>query len=263
MAWLYENEYLKVARNIIHNGVMRDTRNARTYSLPFQTLDITLEDGYFPMLTTRKMFYKGVLGEYAAMIRGPKHVKDFEKWGCNYWKQWANPDGSIDVDYGNAWIDFNGVDQMGKVVYSLLNNPADRRMVISGWRPDKLDDLSLPCCHHSYQFYSDGDSLDLLWIQRSGDWMVGVPSDVVLSATMLLCFASVCSLKPRNIKFIVGDAHVYEEHIPEAVKQIRQLPWGPPEYKLKSQQDVYSFKPDDLTIEGYKALPAIKYIVKE
>ena len=263
MAWTLESQYIDIARKIIHNGTVRETRNAVTHSLPFQTMEFSLESGFFPLFTTRQMFYKGVLGEYAAMIRGPRHVKDFERWGCNYWNQWANEDGSIAVDYGNAWRDFNGVDQMAHVIDSLLNNPADRRMVISGWRPDKLDDLNLPCCHHNYQFYSDGSTLDLLWVQRSGDWMVGVPSDVVLSATMLLCFSSVASLKPGTVKFIVGDAHVYADHINDAHKQIKRLPWAPPKYDLKKQSDVYSFEPSDLTISSYKYEDSIKYSVKE
>ena len=263
MAWALEAQYIRIAKTIINNGLDRETRNAVTRSLPFQTLEFNLADGFFPLLTTRKMFYKGVLGEYAAMIRGPKHIKDFEEWGCNYWSQWANEDGTINVDYGNAWRDFNGVDQMAHVIDSLRNNPADRRMVISGWRPDQLNDLSLPCCHHNYQFYANGNSLDLLWIQRSGDWMVGVPSDVVLASVMLLCFADVAGYTPGNVKFIVGDAHIYQEHINDATKQIRRLPWAPPKYKLKSQSDVYSFKPDDLELTEYKYEDAIKYNVKD
>ena len=93
--------------------------------------------------------------------------------------------------------------------------------------------------------------------------MVGVPSDVVLSATMLLCFSSVAALRPGTVKFIVGDAHVYADHISDAHKQIKRLPWAPPKYDLKKQADVYSFEPSDLTISSYKYEDSIKYSVKE
>ena len=263
MAWLVEQEYINITKRIIADGVPRDGRNGMTYSLPFQQLNFDLSSGHFPLLTSRRIFYKGVLGEYAAMIRGPKHVNDFKQFGCNYWDAWADEEGNLNVDYGNAWIDYNGVDQMANVLSSLRNNPADRRMVINAWRPDRLSDLSLPCCHHSYQFWSDGKSVDLLWIQRSGDWMVGVPSDMVLASTMLLCFASLSGLTARNVKMIIGDAHIYDEHIPTAGEQCRRLGWNPAKYTLKPQTDLYSFLPEDLEITEYKYEPSLKYLLKD
>jgi len=161
MSILVEGFYQDITRRIIADGTERKGRNGNTKSLPFQQLTFDLSDGFLPLLTTRQMFYKGILGEYAAMIRGPKHVNDFKKFGCNYWDQWSDEDGNINIDYGNAWIDYNGVNQMEYVLDSLRNNPADRRMVINGWRPDKLNDLSLPCCHHNYQFYANGNSFQL------------------------------------------------------------------------------------------------------
>ena len=259
----YEAQFLAVADNILKNGFERKGRNGTTLSLPFQQLKFSLQDS-FPLLTTRKMFYKGVLGEYAAMIRGPAHVQDFIDWGCNYWNLWAEEDGSINVDYGNAWRNFNGVDQMAAVVDSLINNPHDRRMVISGWRPDNLEELSLPCCHHNYQFYEHDGIVDLLWIQRSGDWMIGVPSDAVFASVMLMCFADVTGKIPGSITMVIGDAHIYGEHI-EAAKQQVQRPIIDTNLKveLKDQADVYSFKPNDLIIEGYKYSDAIKYELKD
>ena len=231
-----ERGYKKIAHDILHNGSYRKTRNGHVRSLPNQILKITgLDHGVFPIITTRYIHWPGILGEYAALIRGPKNVEDFERWGCNYWSYLGDENGNLNLDYGNLWIDADGRNQMQEVANDLRNNPTSRRMVISGWRPDKLDDLNLPCCHHNYQFYSDGNTLDLLWIQRSGDWMVGVPSDVVLSATMLLCFSSVAALRPGTVKFIVGDAHVYADHINDAHKQIKRLPWAPPKYDLKKQ----------------------------
>ena len=263
MAWLFEERYLNIAEKIIRNGSTQSTRNGITYSLPNQTLKFDLTDGTFPLLTTRKSYYKGVLGEYAAMIRGPKHVDDFKRFGCNYWDNWADKEGNIKVDYGNAWINYEGFNQMEYVLDLLRNNPTSRRMVISGWRPNKLDDLDLPCCHHNYQFWSDGKVVDLLWVQRSGDWMVGVPSDAILASIMLLCFSSLAGLTARSVNMVVGDAHIYEEHANEAHKQIRKTPWYPPNFKLTTQKTLYSFVPEDLTIEDYKHEEPIKYVLKD
>jgi thymidylate synthase len=257
-------KYLEVASKILTQGHVRDTRNGKTKSLPFQTLEFNIENN-FPLLKSRKIFHKGIAGEYAAIIRGPKHVDDFTKWGCNYWNQWAAEDGSIDVDYGNAWINFNGVNQMANVLDSLLFDPSDRRMVISGWNPERLEDLSLPCCHHNYQFWSDGKVVDMLWIQRSGDFMVGVPSDMVFAAIMLSCFASCAALKPRNIKMVIGDAHIYEEHQQDALKQINSTFYQHTSatYTLKPQEDLYSFEPSDLNISNYEHNEGIKYELKQ
>lgn len=260
---MFEAQFLKVTEEILNNGYERKGRNGTTLSLPFKTLEFDLETE-FPLLTTRKMFYAGVIGEYAAMIRGPKHIDDFRKWGCNYWDLWANADGSINVDYGNAWRDFNGIDQMAAVVDSLINNPHDRRMVISGWRPDNLNDLNLPCCHHNYQFYEHDGIVDMLWVQRSGDWMIGVPSDAVFAAVMLMCFASVSNKKAGKITMIVGDAHIYEEHIDNAKEQIaRPILDAKPIIKFTDQTDIYSFVPDDISIIGYESGPALKYELKD
>ena len=185
----YERDYLNIAKDIINNGHSSRGRNGITRSLPFPSLEFDLRSGQLPLLTTRKMYTAGILGEYAAVIRGPKHVDDFRRWGCNYWNKWADANGNLRVDYGNAWRDYNGVDQMAAVLHKLRSDPRDRRLLINAWRPDQLEDLSLPCCHYAYQFWSNGRELSLLWHQRSADWAVGVPSDALFAAVMCACFA--------------------------------------------------------------------------
>ena len=262
MSWCGEHDYLELMKKIRIDGVRKDGRNGAYYSIPFPQLSFDISDGFFPLITTRKMYYSGILGEYAAMIRGPKHVDDFKEWGCNYWDLWADEEGNINVDYGNAWRDYNGVNQMEEVLHSLIHNPGDRRMVIDAWRPDRLSDLSLPCCHYSYQFWSDGKYVDLLWNQRSADWCVGVPSDMVFASVMLACFAQLAGLTPRTVCMQFGDAHIYEEHMDTAHTQLKRLPWCPPRFELAPQADLYSFKPEDLMITGYKHDERMSYELK-
>jgi len=255
----FETKYLSVARTIAETGCRTEGRNGVTRSLPFQTLDIDLSNNELPLLTTRKMFTKGILGEYAATIRGPKHVDDYKRWGCNYWDTWADADGNLTVDYGNAWLDYNGVNQMSAVLSKLQTDPRDRRMLINAWRPDRLAELSLPCCHYAYQFYSTGTELSLLWNQRSADWMVGVPSDAVFAVIMLSCFADLCAQKPSKIKMVFGDSHVYENHVPQLFEQCERTPTALPHYKLNSQKDLFSFEPQDFIVEDYNPQPGIAY----
>jgi len=255
----YEAQYLQIARDISGNGHESSGRNGVTRSLPFQTLDIDMSTGKLPMLTTRKMYIAGILGEYAATVRGPKTVEDYKAWGCNYWDTWADSDGTLRVDYGNAWRDYNGVDQIKAVLDKLKTDPRDRRLLINAWRPDRLANLSLPCCHYAYQFYSTGTHLSLLWHQRSADWCVGVPSDAVFAAVMLSCFADLCGQKPDKIKMVFGDAHIYDHHMSQIAEQCERTPSALPHYKLTKQTDAYSFKPQDVILGEYTAQPAIAY----
>jgi len=258
----FETNYLADALHIIKNGHERQTRNGLTKSISFLDVSFDLQDG-LPLLTTRKSHYKGVLGEYAALIRGPKHIDDFTRFGCNFWKKWAKPDGTINLDYGNAWRDFHGVNQMETVLDLLKNDPFDRRMLITGWDPSNLKNIDLPCCHYSYQFWSDGEHLDMLWTQRSGDWMIGVPADALLASAMTLCFASLAGLKARRVKMMIGDAHIYEPHWEATELQVSRVPFQMPTYSFKKQESLYSFVPEDITINEYEHHDAISYLLKE
>ena len=162
----FEIDYAKLIREIYNNGDKRNTRNATTLSLCGMQLKIDTRDhSRLALIQGRKMFPKGVLGELAAILRGPKKLKDFEAWGCNYWKQWAKKDGSIEVDYGNAWHANGQIDFLKEC---LANDPYNRRMMINAWRPERLNDLDLPCCHYAYQFHVTTDGyLNMVWIQRS------------------------------------------------------------------------------------------------
>ena len=258
---MFESEYLNLADRLVQTGSKRIGRNGGTRSLPFETLEFDLSGGEFPLLTSRRINYQGALGEYAAMIRGPQHVSDFHEWNCNFWNRNADADtGNLTLDYGNAWRDYNGVNQMESVLDSLKHRPYDRRMLITGWRPDRLNDLSLPCCHYGYQFYVDNeDYVHLLWQQRSADIMLGVPNDAVVAAVMLLCFADLCGRKPGRVKMMLGDAHIYESHIENFLQQREAECTLPPSYMFGKQTDLYSFEPQDLIILKYRPNPIIKY----
>ena len=226
----------------------------------------------FPLLQGRRMYPKGVIGEFAAMVRKPKHLRDFEKFGCNYWKQWANEDGSINIDYGNAW--FEG-DQIEHLKDCLANNPNDRRMIINAWRPERLAELNLPCCHYSYQFYVSDGYLSMVWIQRSVDTMIGLPSDIILAAVWLITLANEFNYKTGDITMQLGDCHLYEEHIEsgavdEYLENVRKfnntifLKTALPYYALTSEPgaDFTIFEPQNLAITEYATCDNIQLELK-
>lgn len=219
----YEREYVKLVMDIIRTGEARQTRNAVTRSVFGRTFKIRPELNRFPILSGRKMFYKPVIGELAAMLKGPKHIDDFKNMGCNYWEKWANTDGSINVDYGNTWLDFNGVNQLEEVVNSIKKDPYGRRHIVTGWRPNTIPDLNLPCCHLLYQWYVRGNELDMIWYQRSVDTMIGLPSDVILAYVFNLLIANSTGLKPGELTFMLGDTHIYEQHLDGAYEYINRI----------------------------------------
>lgn len=263
----FEQDYVNLIKEIMQSGNYRETRNHPTYSLFGKTLVIDeLREGRFPLITGRKMYPKGILGEFAAFIHGVTKLEDFEKYGCNYWKQWANPnDLSINVDYGNVWRNFEGYDQLANVIDKLRHNPADRRMLISGWRPHKLAELSLPCCHLLYQWYSNpsNNELEMVWYQRSVDTLVGLPSDIVLAAIWNLLLAQVTNHKPGRITMMLGDTHIYANHYEQALQYCKQAEQAceAPTYYLKSPSNFDNFVPSDLLIDDYNPSTPIKFEV--
>ncbi|AWD90272.1 thymidylate synthase [Dickeya phage Amaethon] len=264
----YEQQYAELVAEVLTHGEKRTTRNSETLSLFGKSITLYDTHNVAPLLVGRRIFHKGVFGELAAMLRGPKTVADFEQWGCNYWKQWANEDGSINVDYGNAWLK-NG--QIDHLKHCLANNPTDRRMIINGWEPENLPDLSLPCCHYSYQFYvRKGQYLDMIWNQRSADLMIGVPSDALFAAAWLKAIANEFGYTAGNVVMHFGDTHIYSSHIVGAHKYFNnarylQLVNSPSNivhwtWVGESKKDFLLFEPSDILInDGYWPLENIKF----
>ena len=243
-------------------GERVEGRNGVVRKLPF--LNIAFDASYLPLLQTRQSFYKGIAGEYAAFLRGPKHIDDFKMFGCNYWDKWGDANGDLRVDYGNAWINFDRTNQVDEVRKSLKEDPQGRRHLITGWDPRFLKALDLPCCHYSYQFYvRDGKYLDLLWNQRSADWCIGVPADAVLAAIMLHHFAKDTGYEPGVVKMSFGDCHIYENHMDTAIEQMERFAKLTEldliEFCL-TDHEFYSFNPGNVTlIDEYNPQKGLKY----
>lgn len=268
----FETEYAKAVERIINSGVHKEGRNGGTRSIFGMSLEIDLISGHLPIIQGRKSYYKGVLGEFAALVRRPHSVADFEAWGCNYWKKWADEDGKLILDYGNAWFDFNGINQIAELKKTLRENPNDRRMIVNAWRPDRLGDLSLPCCHYSYQFNVENGRLNMIWTQRSADMMIGVPADMILAAIWVITLANEVGLEPGRIKMDLGDCHVYDEHLDNAIEYVDRViggdykvGWSYPGYTLLSPKgmDFCKFAPMDIIVQAYDSLGPLHFELKE
>lgn len=208
---------------------------------------------------------KGIVGEYCAFLRGPKTLKAFEDFGCNYWKLWAEEDGSLNVDYGNEWLDSNGVNQVDYVIDLLKNDPNSRRMIIDAWNPSHVinKELSLECCHYAYQFHvSEGKYLNMSFNMRSVDTLIGMPSDIIIGSLMIITFAEAAGLKPGELVMNFGDTHIYEEHIEKAKEQIEREGFEYPTFEMSPLDSIYDFVPECLDVNKYKHQAPIKYELK-
>jgi thymidylate synthase len=217
----YEHEYMNLVEKVLATGKSVKSRNGSIVSTFGETLEIDQRAGKFHLLAGRPLPLKSTIGEFAALLREPKHVQDFHDQNCKYWDQWADDDGALRVDYGNAWYNWEGVNQILSVVNTLRNRPHDRRHIVTGWNPSNLGKLSLPCCHMLYQWYvTDEGYLNMLWYQRSADLMVGVPADVILAQLFNMCMAAETGLSPGKIKFMFVDCHIYMNHLPGSISAV-------------------------------------------
>ena len=263
----FEKDYVALVEDILATGHKRVTRSGDVLSAFNKSISFDLCEE-FPILQIRKMYYKGVFGELAAMLKGPTCAADFAVEGCNYWNDFADDEGNLVLDYGNKWLNFNGVNQLERVIHKLQHTPDDRRIIITSWDPANIDNLTLPCCHHTYQFYvrqEYGKSyLDMHWIQRSTDVMVGLPSDAIFAAAMVIYLGGETGHEPGRVTMTLGDTHIYSNHIPEAHRYTHIAKAGINSRilanKVKYDYTVASvFNKDCITIHNYKPLAVFKH----
>lgn len=271
MTW--ETEYLKLLARVLTYGETRDSRAGPTLSKFGETIFIpALNSGNFPLLTTRRVYPMGVFGELAAFLRGATTVAEFEKFGCNYWRanaeawdanEGAEPDKlRVGRIYGAQWRDWmeDGYDQIYQLVRGLKENPTGRRHVVTAWNPMEQIFMCLPPCHIMFQCYVRHKiHLDLQVYMRSVDVCVGLPSDIILYAMLLLLIAHDTDLLPGNLQFVFGDTHVYKNHVDQAYEQLRRTPYVAPEYFLVADTSLDTFIPSDMSISSYTPHKAIKY----
>jgi thymidylate synthase len=261
----YEAQYRALVDCVAQAGEKRTSRAGNTKSIFGTILRIdSLRKGVFPILTARKIFYKPVLGELAAFLRGATDLALFKEYGCNYWdanaEAWSQNDGlpqhlqSVGQIYGAQWRDWAGLgstDQIKNLIDSIWDNPTGRRHLLTTYDPSETWQC-LPPCHLLAQFNVTNDGhLDCCVYMRSVDLCLGLPSDVILYATLLLLIAQQTRLAPGNLTFMMGDTHIYENHLEVWEVQRMEQCWDLPLYKLHSSATVDTFYPEQLQLLDY------------
>lgn len=267
----YEESYLELLEKVIDFGERIKGRNGTTRSIFGAVLTVnSLTEDLFPLLTTRKMHIEGILGELAAFIRGAQTLKEFKDFGCNYWDtnaiNWdfnkGLPPEKFEVGkiYGAQWRNFNGVDQLVNLVNGLDAEPTSRRHILTTYNPAEVSWGCLPPCHLLAQ-YSVRNSkwLSSIVYMRSVDMCVGLPTDVALYSLLQILLANELGLKCGRITFMLGDAHIYENHLKKAEVQLNRMPSKLPTYTLDTSTNIFSFIPSDFMLLDYEPQERIDY----
>lgn len=286
-----EDQYLELCQRIIDEGEHRPDRTGTgTYSLfaPPQ-LRFNLAKGQFPLLTTKKVFTKGIILELLWFIAGCTDGNKLSEQGVRIWEGNGSREyldklgltdrrvGDLGPVYGFQWRHFGakyktcdddytgqGVDQLQDVIYKLKHNPYDRRIIMSAWNPPDFPQMALPPCHVFSQFYvnfpKDGGKprLSCLLYQRSCDMGLGVPFNIASYALLTIMIAHVVDMEPGEFIHTLGDAHVYKDHVDALKEQISRAPRPFPTLKIKRKvENIDDFKFEDFEICNYDPHPKI------
>jgi thymidylate synthase len=280
-----EHGYLNLLQQILEEGVpCQDRTGVGTLSLFGTRLSFNLQNG-FPLLTTKKMFWKGVVEELLWFIRGETDSKKLEAKGVNIWKgntskefldkrKLPYSEGEIGPMYGAQWRNWggtypklgnkDGIDQLANVIESIKKDPNGRRHVVSAWNVGDLDKGVLPPCHILFQFRVNpkAQTLDCQLYQRSCDYFLGVPFNIASYSLLLELIARVTGYKAGNFIWVGGDTHIYNNHIEQARQQITRAPYPFPQLSFSrafsSLAEIEELRFEDIVIKDYKAWPAIK-----
>jgi len=279
-----EMQYLNLIRRIIDSGVQRDDRTGTgTLSTFGAQMRFSLRNGTFPLLTTKKVFYRGIAEELFWFIRGSTNAKELQEkkvriWDGNSSREFldslgftAREEGDLGPVYGFQWRHFGaeyvdmhadysgqGVDQLAEVINRIKTKPNDRRIIMCAWNPADLNKMALPPCHCLVQFYVANGELSCQLYQRSADLGLGVPFNIASYALLTVMIAHVCHLTPGDFVHTLGDAHVYLNHVEPLKTQLERAPKPFPKIIIKRKVDqIEDFCIDDFEVVGYESHPKI------
>ncbi len=251
-------------RHVLQNGATKTDRTGTgTVSVFGYQMRFDLQEG-FPMLTTKKLHLKSILHELLWFLKGDTNIQYLKENGVKIWDEWADENGNLGPVYGSQWrswqaADGRTIDQITQVVNQIKTNPDSRRMIVSAWNVGEIDKMKLPPCHAFFQFYVANGKLSCQLYQRSADIFLGVPFNIASYAILTLMIAQVCNLQPGEFIHTLGDAHLYSNHIEQANLQLTREFRPLPVLKINPDiKDVFAFKFEDFSLEGYDPHPHIK-----
>ncbi len=289
-------QYLDLLREIKEQGVVKGDRTGTgTKSIFGYQMRFNLADG-FPLLTTKKVFVKGVIHELLWFLNGDTNIKYLVDNGVHIWDNDAyrhycelsakseleplskeeflaksgTPSpiegytyGDLNHVYGHQWrnwgrYDGGSIDQIREVIETIKKNPNSRRMLVSAWNVAEVDDMALPPCHVMFQFYVGDGRLSCQLYQRSADTFLGVPFNIASYALLTMLIAQECGLEAGDFIHTLGDTHLYLNHFEQVEEQLSRTPRTLPTMRINPDvKSIFECKYEDFTLEGYDPYPTI------
>lgn len=277
--------YLNLVQNVLDNGVWKENRTGTdTLSGFAEYYKVDLQEG-FPLLTTKKVYFRSVILELLWYLRGEDHIRWLrDENDCHIWDAWADEDGYVGPIYPVMWrrfpyfeieeVDFAGdakninksvwvkkeFDQVQRAINMLKNNPNSRRIVVSAWHPGLLNEMALPPCHVMYIFNVADGKLNCHLTQRSGDIALGIPFNLACYSALTMAIANEVGLEYGHFAHTIVDAHIYENHVDGLREQLTREPRPLPTLHIADKPvDELTF--EDFRLENYNPAPSIKFEV--
>ena len=255
-------QYLNLLSDVLNTGEKKNDRTGvGTLSVFGRQMRFNLEEG-FPLVTTKNLHLKSIIYELLWFIRGETNIKFLKDNGVKIWDAWADKNGSLGPIYGYQWRNWpteqGSIDQLLDVIKTIKTNPDCRRLIVSAWNVADINRMALPPCHLLFQFYIAGGKLSCQMYQRSADVFLGVPFNIASYSLLTMMVAQVCGLKLGEFIHILGDAHLYINHIDQAIEQLNRNPYKLPKMFInKKVTDILNFKYNDFKLCDYVAHPHI------
>jgi thymidylate synthase len=256
--------YLDLLRYVLTYGKRKaDRTGVGTLSVFGAQLRFDLTAG-FPLVTTKQMFWRGIVYELLWFLRGDTNIRWLNEHGVHIWDEWADADGNLGPVYGYQWRawptpDGRHIDQISWVVEEIKRNPDSRRLVVSAWNVADLEKMALQPCHVLFQFYVAEGRLSCQLYQRSADLFLGVPFNIASYALLTLMVAHVTGLQPGEFIHVLGDAHIYLNHLEQVQLQLTRTPYPLPRVQLNpAVTSLFDFQYEDVQLLDYRCHPPIK-----
>ncbi|MGC8878756.1 MAG: thymidylate synthase [Anaerolineae bacterium] len=256
--------YLDLLRYVLACGKRKaDRTGVGTLSIFGAQLRFDLAAG-FPLVTTKQMFWRGIVYELLWFLRGDTNIRWLNEHGVHIWDEWADADGNLGPVYGYQWRawptpDGQHIDQISWVVEEIKRNPDSRRLVVSAWNVADLERMALQPCHVLFQFYVAEGRLSCQLYQRSADLFLGVPFNIASYALLTLMVAHVTGLQPGEFIHVLGDAHIYLNHLDQVQLQLSRTPYPLPRVELNpAVSSLFDFQYEDIQLLDYRCHPPIK-----
>jgi thymidylate synthase len=256
-------QYLDLLHDILDNGIHKDDRTGiGTRSVFGRQLRFNLNEG-FPLITTKKLHLRSIIYELLWFLAGETNIRFLKENGVKIWDEWADANGDLGPVYGHQWrawqtADGEVIDQVSTVIHNIKNHPDSRRLIVSAWNVGELKRMALQPCHVLFQFYVGNGKLSCQLYQRSADVFLGLPFNIASYSLLTHMIAQQCDLDVGDFQIVIGDTHLYENHLDQARLQLQRDPLPPPQLKIRRRPACitdYTF--EDFEIVNYQFHPHI------